>query len=564
MTSYLITTTDRSRWPNSGHLVFIGTFCLPDDPETLNEKYTYEISDTSLNPEQKLQYFQESQSLHSSISQDLAATLNQFHQMDESNRYWSIITGVWLRSFIDLVVSRAAVLTRIQRQHNDLKLIAVDPEFSARAAGNYVEFHTFTKSAEWNSIVFSDIWSHCSNVEKITPEKFIDLNPGSSTKPHAIGSKYVLSATYLPRVREAVLSLMLGSLPRKIKVIQPPIVRSNKLLRQQLNLRTEASNDFEIAVIELIRDYLPTAFLEGFSELRRMIPLMRFPSNPKSIFTANRHLYDDVFNVWAANATSQGSSLTLGQHGGYFGISKYPSFAERHELSIADRYITWGWKSSPIAVSGPILTTIGMNRKSIARGAKMVVVTEQLWSLPRSSFADFDDSPTYVEHLESCIQALPSNIRNSTKIRLHPSDGTTAKSMNNWWTQHIPGIEIDDCSDSFRKTLKGAKLIVVAHNSTTLPENFSMNIPTLVSWKPEWVEIRDSAKPVFDILEKVGIFHSDSNEMARHIAAIWNDVDTWWQSAEVRDARKLFCDSYAQSMPQPLRFLRSLLRESNS
>ena len=74
--------------------------------------------------------------------------------------------------------------------------------------------------------------------------------------------------------------------------------------------------------------------------------------------------------------------------------------------------------------------------------------------------------------------------------------------MYDWWMQHIPGIEIDDCSDSFRKTLKSAKLIVVAHNSTTLPETFSMNIPTLVSWKPEWVEIRDSAKPIFNKLEE--------------------------------------------------------------
>jgi putative transferase (TIGR04331 family) len=484
--------------------------------------------------------------------------------MDESNRYWSIITGVWLRSFIDLVVSRAAVLTRIQRQHNDLKLIAVDPEFCARAAGNYVEFHTFTKSAEWNSIVFSDIWSHCSNVGKITPPKFTDSIFGSNTKNRSTGSQYVLSATYLPRLREAVLSLMLGTLPRRVKVVQPPTVESNSQMRQQLNLETTSGDDFEIAVKKLIMDYLPTGFLEGFNDLKGMIPLMKFPKNPKSIFTANRHLYDDVFNVWVADATSQGSSLTLGQHGGYFGISKYPSFAERHELSIADRYITWGWKSSPVTIPGPILTTIGMNQKSIAKGSKLVVVTEQLWSLPRSSFSDFDDSPTYVEHLESCIQTLPSNIRNSTKIRLHPSDGITAKSMNNWWTQHIPAIEIDDCSESFQKTLKGAKLIVVAHNSTTLPETFSMNIPTLVSWKPEWVEIRDSAKPVFDILEKVGIFHSDSKEMARHIAAIWDDVDKWWQSAEVRDARKLFCDSYAQSMPQPLRFLRSLLRERNS
>jgi putative transferase (TIGR04331 family) len=564
LTSYLITTTDRSRWPNSGHLVFIGTFCLPDDPESLNEKYTYEISDISLNPELKLRYFQVSQSLHAPISRDLATVLNQFHQMDESERYWSIVTGVWLRSFIDLVVSRAVVLSRIQRQHNDLKLIATDPAFCTRAAGNYVEFHSFTKSSEWNSIIFSDIWAHCSTVDGCTPQKAIGSNFSSSTKTHAIRSKYVLSATYLPRLREAVLGLMLGSLPRRIKVIQPPAVRSNKLLRQQLNLRTEASNDFEIAVMELVRDYLPTAFLEGFSELRRMIPLMRFPTNPKSIFTANRHLYDDVFNIWVANATSQGSSLTLGQHGGYFGISKYPSFAERHELSIADRYVTWGWKSSSRTVAGPILTTIGMNKKSIATGSKLVVVTEQLWSLPRSSFSDFDDSPKYVEHLESCIKSLPGNIRNSAKIRLHPSDGITAKPTHDWWMQHIPGIEIDDCSDSFRKTLKSAKLIVVAHNSTTLPETFSMNIPTLVSWKPEWVEIRDSAKPIFNKLEEVGIFHSDSDGLARHISAIWEDVEKWWQSSEVRDARKLFCDSYARSMSQPLKFLRSVLKESNS
>ena len=564
LTSYLITTTDQTTWPESGHLVFIGTFCLPDNTESLREKYTYEIADASLNPEQKLRYFQVSQSLHSTISRDLAAMLNQFHKIDESERYWSIITGVWLRSFIDLVVSRAAVLTRIQRQHNDLNLIAADPESCIRAAGNYVQFLSFTTSPDWNSIIFSDIWSHCSTVEKFSPPKLADSNYGSNTKTHSTSSKYILSATYLPRIREAVLSLMLCTLPRRIKVVQPPTIESNTLLRQQLNLGTESGDDFEIIVKELIRDFLPTAFLEGFRDLKCMIPLMKFTENPKSIFTSNRHLYDDVFNAWVANATSQGSSLTLGQHGGYFGISKYPSFAERHELSIADRYITWGWKSSPVTVSGPILTTIGMSRKSIARGSKLVVVTEQLWSLPRSSFSDFDDSPIYFEHLESCIEKLPDNIHYATKIRLHPSDGTTAKPMSDRWKQHAPGIEIDDCSDSFRKALKSAKLILIAHNSTTLPEAISMNIPTLVFWKPEWVEIRDSAKPVFNKLEEVGIFHSDSNGLARHITAIWDDVDKWWQSSEVCDARKLFCDSYAKSMPRPLSFLRNMLKESNS
>ena len=83
MTSYLITTTDRSRWPNSGHLVFMGTFCLPNDPDSLLDKYTYKIADTSLNPNQKLRCFEVSQSLHTTISRDLVAVLNQFHQEDK-------------------------------------------------------------------------------------------------------------------------------------------------------------------------------------------------------------------------------------------------------------------------------------------------------------------------------------------------------------------------------------------------------------------------------------------------------------------------------------------------
>ena len=97
MTSYLITTTDRSRWPHSGHLVFIGTFCLPDDPESLNSKYTYEIADSAVTSDAKLHCFQLSESVHSSLRAQIADALNQSHQFSKSTRYWEILTGAWLR-----------------------------------------------------------------------------------------------------------------------------------------------------------------------------------------------------------------------------------------------------------------------------------------------------------------------------------------------------------------------------------------------------------------------------------------------------------------------------------
>jgi putative transferase (TIGR04331 family) len=69
------------------------------------------------------------------------------------------------------------------------------------------------------------------------------------------------------------------------------------------------------------------------------------------IFTANRHLYDDVFNFWTALAVESGSRLVVAQHGGNYGISEFPSFAENHETLVADRYITWGWKEEEYKIN---------------------------------------------------------------------------------------------------------------------------------------------------------------------------------------------------------------------
>ena len=101
--------------------------------------------------------------------------------------------------------------------------------------------------------------------------------------------------------------------------------------------------------------------------------------------------------------------------------------------------------------------------------------------------------------------------------------------------------------------------MIVAHNGTTIPENFSQAIPTLITWTSNWVEIRDEAKPIFAKLAEVGIFHEDPVSLAKHVSAIWDNVDAWWESKEVVKARELFCSQYARSVPQPRKFLREII-----
>jgi putative transferase (TIGR04331 family) len=74
------------------------------------------------------------------------------------------------------------------------------------------------------------------------------------------------------------------------------------------------------------------------------------------------------------------------------------------------------------------------------------------------------------------------------------------------------------------------------------------------------VEIRDEAKPIFVKLAEVGIFHENPASLAKHISEIWDNVDVWWESRDVVEARELFCSHFARSVPHPQKFLLEIIK----
>ena len=559
MTSYLITTTDHSRWPNSGHLVFIGTFCLPDDPDSLLDQYTYEIADTAVTSDDKLRCFQLSESVYASLGEQIADALNQSHHCSKSTRYWEILTGAWLRLFLDLLTSRIFTVAKLRETYPDIQLVCADGVKGGRAPFNTADFHSLTKSTEWNSLVYADLWNTASAEHIASPDhttKPARMHP----KPQASKlSGYVLSATYLPRMQELLLQLQLGTKYKRLRVINPPVIPVDEEARQQLVFNESRSNDVERLLIKLVRGYLPTSFLEGFTALQMSIGQMRFPNNPKAIFTSNRHIYDDVFNAWVADTTEHGSRLILGQHGGHYGISKFSSFAERHEKSVSDSYLTWGWKPSPSSAGGIILTMVGSRWKHQESRSRLLLVTDELWSQPRAVYTDIPETSDYLDHLGLLVRSLPTSIQQSLELRQHLGQRVVGHPVETWWRNQFPAIDLGDPLIPFSQVVKDARIVIVAHNGTTIPENFSQSIPTLITWTSNWVEIRDEAKPIFAKLAEVGIFHEDPVSLAKHVSAIWDNVDAWWESKEVVKARELFCSQYARSVPQPRKFLREII-----
>lgn len=109
---------------------------------------------------------------------------------------------------------------------------------------------------------------------------------------------------------------------------------------------------------------------------------------------------------------------------------------------------------------------------------------------------------------------------------------------------------------------------ISTYNATTFLESFTMNVPTVIFWNPNHWELRDSAIPYFEDLMRVSIFHVTPESAARHVGSIWEDVEAWWMSPDVRAALDRFTRRYCDLPPDLLgrieRSLRDLIAHSPS
>ncbi|MBT7545091.1 MAG: transferase, partial [Kordiimonadaceae bacterium] len=68
-----------------------------------------------------------------------------------------------------------------------------------------------------------------------------------------------------------------------------------------------------------------------------------------------------------------------------------------------------------------------------------------------------------------------------------------------------------------------------------------------------------SAMPYYEMLREAEIIVDSPEQAAKHVELHWDDIEKWWGSDEVQNARKLFCQHYARTEKHPVRTLKYLL-----
>jgi putative transferase (TIGR04331 family) len=579
---FLITTADERSWSTDRPVLFLGEWC-----RLFNRRDQWKRLDAKVVPyhwDDRRQLYQDYlyvRQLCEQLLAELSDALNSFHEVRHSPRYWRILIGPWLHCFTQVLFDRWTMIQHVTRDYQIEATTVLDFPPDQVVANDMSDFMRKVIDDVWNHAIYSRILEGWTSVRCDHLAARVASQP--SPPPPSTGSSHtrllrraaarslaVLSkaicqptdaffiSTYLPVAQDFKLQSALGQLPARWTPPQVPVAVPDRELRAAFQLDSKAHKNFEQCIRTLIAEQLPTAYLEGFRALQKLTASLPWPRTPRVVFTSNSHDADDVFKAWAACKVEQGSKLVIGQHGGHYGSGLWSS-PEDHELTIADRYLTWGWseenaKEFPVGV-------LRLRRRSTSWDAHggILLVTG---AVPRFSYWMYSvmvagQTVQYFEDQMRFAGALLPEHRDQLLVRLYSLDYGWSQSAR--WQERYPDIRLDDGKDPIEPLIRRSRLFVATYNATSYLETLSRNIPTIMFWNPHHWELRPSARPYFDYLRTAGILHDTPETAAKVVAKVWNDVDDWWHQPERQDARRAFCDRFARTPEDVIGVLKTAL-----
>lgn len=580
----LVTTSDQRSWRREKPLLFIGNWCrLPDEHERW-EGLDAEVLPYHWDDRNKFHAdYSYLQSCYEQALASLATALNANHGTQHGLRYWRILLGPWLYLFIHLLFDRwTMAATAAARDDVDSTLLINDPEdelIPRDLRGMSPD------DLRWNHFLYACAIREqdCLRWEELPGERR-GLMQTSATADAPVGAGEALRKalrafldrlvlpdeafflnTGLPKVFSARLQLKLGQIPKFWRSPSSPQVAPDMDLRGAFTLPVTGVTDdaFRVFLAKMIPRQIPTVYLEGYPALMELVRLLPWPKRPKVILTSNSFQFDEVFQAWAAARTEEGVPLVIGQHGGFYGVGDVVA-GEDHQVEIADRFLTWGWRDARPSIY-PLFALTNLDRKQGLGKPDgdllLVTVPIRMVSFKCNSWpVAANQSQAFLADQLAFAAALEAPARKQLVLRIHQrTDEKLRAAYVPQWKVAFPEVEIDPSVTPIEQRLLRSRLFVYTYNSTGFLETLGRNIPTVMFWNPDHWELRAEAQPLFKALADVRIFFEDPVAAAQHVNAVWHDVAGWWSQPHVQHAVLAFCAQYARSAENPDRQLLTAL-----
>lgn len=576
----LVTTADERTWPHNKPILFLGEWCkrfsrkekwIKLDSQTL--KYHWDDRDKL---RKDYGYLQE---IHEVLLKDLSEQLNRIHKVNYSIRYWRILIGPWLGYFIQALFDRWSMLGLSLEEYDIDSCQILNRDINSIVPVDMKHFNCLFVDDKWNEAVYGQLLHSCAGSRmNITSINALSDDSSLPNKRLSYGrpvgalkillSKlsgyitrkrdYFFISSYIPLVTQFKLQVRLNQMPTFWSSPQLNYCDIDTCQRKWVLDNSKSLDEFIKVASQFIPNHIPIAYIEGYKSLQQGVREVKWPKEPKAIFTSNAYIDDEVFKAWTAEMTENGTPFIIGQHGGHFGMTPF-AFYEEHQIDISDKFLSWGWRNSKNSKIKPFgnIKLLNNQLKYNPNGDALMIGV----SMPRYSYhlyAAFISSQWLSYFNDQCdfMKTLPLALRKQVSVRLYSHDYGWDQKLR--WENEFSDLKFDLGNSPIKASLENSRLCIATYNATSYLETLAWNMPTIVFWNEEHWELNSDSKPYFDLLLDVGIFHVSPQSAAQKIIEIWDDIDSWWLSVSVQNARKKFCEQYTRDVDRPVDQLKKI------
>jgi putative transferase (TIGR04331 family) len=573
----LVTTGLEQTWGDGEPILYTGEWCRLYDRRDAWSSRQHEVLAYHWSDRAKLmrdhKYLND---LQESLLVFLAEALNVYHNIERPVRYWRMVLGVWLPTYVAVLFDRWECLRLAFGREGPMDTIALplpernDPLCDSDAFINWAAY-----SPEWNHRLSLQIirYAHAErcSIRSIAvaaaarqqpafepPGAFVTRRSVAKSALRALvwGSdavagllfssyKVTLVNSYFPPLALVKLNLALRQLPRlhnKEFAYRAGTVNACSPARagrdSSLRISRVATCDFEAFLTREIAWNIPRAYLEDFAALLDRVRRIRIKT--KVICSAGAHWGNELFKLWCAEQVLKGSKFVALAHGG--AIPALIDQTMRFEEKIADKKATWSIPYLPNHVRLPPnkLASRRSHSSKALHSSKTIcsVITQETPLYPfRAS-----DGPIGIGVLEivplvcNLFAGLRPEIQRCFRVKPYRNVGWNTRQR---FSDAI-GADKILAEPSYKRCLAQSRVVICTYPETTFAEAMASGLPTLLVYSAHLWGAIPQMESLLATLRSAGVMYDDAHRAADHLNRIWYDADGWWSSPAVATAREQF------------------------
>ena len=484
----------------------------------------------------------------------LTGELNAFHGTDYSEDFWRIMTMTWLIELVQRAWKHYLLIEQVIEKVGSRPMRAtvwtdpvswpfstIDQFYQCLLHGR--EFNWWIDS-QLLAALAPDHWTLVPATQPPDPAGLI--NPrDTATDPKGFGRlirRIKLSLGYTDIVgtkwRGVALSIFANLLSRN---------PSHHKVQPDTNFFPEDvfPEKFLTVFDRIMHATMPRAYGEEFDKYVKVA--RSYPTRPGRLRLGTLSYWNDEEKYIAAIAHEAGEKLIQTQHGGGYGLVAVNLKPAEIEYRF-DAFLSWGWTEHRdytgrfIPLPSPLLSRMADQHRETTGG--LIIVGDA----PRLRKSRIDQRPRAADYFRCIpsslefIRGLDKSVREKTLFRPYLRASIDIDLMAGIHKQFpdIPALTGD-----LHAGMMGCRIVVLQAPGTTMNITMAANTPTICVWDKEFFCYSPESQSYFDALEDANILFYDEAEAARHINAVWDDVDGWWQSEEVQKVRRNWSEKFA-------------------